>query len=90
MHKTTVVERIQNQVFELFPLARKQAIDGNLSLLDSGILDSMGILELVTALEAEFGITFSDEDMTSEAFDSIDSLAALVENKLALSLPAES
>ena len=45
-------------------------------------LDSMAVLELVYALEQRFDITIGDDDVTADAFETLASLAALVESKL--------
>lgn len=47
-------------------------------LVDSGILDSMGVLQIVTFLEEEAGVRVSDADVTLEAFESVSSIADLV------------
>ncbi|CAN7234716.1 acyl carrier protein [Pseudoxanthomonas sp. LjRoot143] len=52
------------------------------SLLDSGAIDSIGVLTLVTWLEEQFGIVVDDEDVVPENLDSIDSLVAFVSGKL--------
>ena len=53
------------------------------SFLESGTLDSTGIMELILFLEETFGLKVSDEDMVPENLDSIDSLVAYVERKQA-------
>ena len=52
------------------------------SLLAKGIIDSAGILELITFLEMEFGITIEDEDVVPANLDSIVLASAFVERKL--------
>jgi acyl carrier protein len=56
-------------------------IDSSASFLGTGILDSTGILEMITFVEEEFGVTFLDEELTSENFDSIDRVVAMLERK---------
>jgi acyl carrier protein len=51
------------------------------SLLDSGLLDSASILELVAFLEERFGIEVADEELVPENFDSIAALVRLVAAK---------
>lgn len=51
------------------------------SLLESGVMDSTGVLELIAFLEREFGITLADEEMIPENLDSIDRLVAFVTRK---------
>jgi acyl carrier protein len=46
-------------------------------------LDSMAVLELITALERRFGITVEDEELNAELFETLGSLAAFVEGKRA-------
>lgn len=46
-------------------------------------LDSMGIVVLLHALEKRFDVHIDDDDVTVEAFETLGSLTALVEAKLA-------
>jgi acyl carrier protein len=46
-------------------------------------LDSLAVLELVGALEDQFGIVVEDDDVSAEAFETLGSLAAFVETKRA-------
>jgi acyl carrier protein len=48
------------------------------SLLDAGIVDSLGVLELVGFLETRYGITVADEEMMPENFGSIEAIAEFV------------
>ncbi len=47
-------------------------------LLENGILDSAGILEMVAFLETELGIEVSDNEIEAENFMSVESIAQLV------------
>lgn len=48
------------------------------SLLEAGVIDSMAMVDLIEHLEERFGINISEDDMTPEHFDSVDSIAAFV------------
>lgn len=52
------------------------------SLMESGLIDSMGVLELITFLESEFDIHVSDDEVLPENLDSINAIVALVDRKL--------
>ena len=52
------------------------------SLMESGLIDSMGVLELITFLESEFDIHVSDDEVLPENLDSISAIVALVDRKL--------
>jgi acyl carrier protein len=54
------------------------------SLLETGVIDSTGVLELIGHLEGEFGIEVLDDELVPENLDSIRSLVAFVERKQAL------
>lgn len=52
------------------------------SFLDAGIIDSTGVLELISFLERIYQIEIHDEDLIPENLDSIANLAAFVRRKL--------
>ena len=51
------------------------------SLLEQGIIDSTGVLELITFLESHFGIAVDDEELVPENLDSITHLTRFVAAK---------
>jgi acyl carrier protein len=56
--------------------------DGD-SLLERGILDSTGVLELVAFLEEEFGASIGDDELVPENLDSVSNILAFLERKVA-------
>ena len=59
------------------------AITHDASLLDAGVIDSTGVLELVCFLESTFGIEVQDDEMLPENLDSIRAITSYVTRKLA-------
>ena len=51
------------------------------SLLDSGLIDSTGIFELVTFLETTFGIEVADEEIVPQNFETATNIASFVAGK---------
>jgi acyl carrier protein len=51
------------------------------SFLEEGIVDSMGIMELVMFVDEKFGITVEDEELVPDNFDSVSRLAAYIRSK---------
>jgi acyl carrier protein len=51
-------------------------------LLGTGIVDSLGIVKLVTYIESKFPVKISDEEIISENFDSINAISSLIRNKM--------
>lgn len=58
-----------------------RVVDGNDSFLELGIIDSTGVLELVTFLESSFAFKVEDTELIPENLDSVDSLVAFVRRK---------
>mgnify|MGYP003579629309 CR=1 FL=1 len=54
------------------------SLTADVSLLDRGIIDSTGVLELAAYLEEEFGVKVRDDDLVPENFDTISNLSAYV------------
>jgi acyl carrier protein len=60
------------------------------SFLREGIIDSLGVMELVTCVTTHFGINVVPEEVTPENFDSVRNLAAYVRRKQQPSTPPRS
>lgn len=55
--------------------------DFDTSFISEGMIDSMGIAELVAYIESEFGIKVQQHEVTPENFDSINKLSAYIRQK---------
>jgi len=64
-------DKIRNFIVENFMFGNGEGLENDSSFLEEGIIDSTGVLELVTFLESEFGISVADEDLIPENLDSI-------------------
>jgi acyl carrier protein len=53
------------------------------SFLKSGIIDSTGMMELVSFLESDFGVKVEDHELVPANLDSIDNLVAFLERRSA-------
>jgi acyl carrier protein len=80
MQNNGIESKIRTFLAEHFPLTRGVRDDDD--LLGKGGLDSLGILEVVTFVEQEFGLTVIDEELLPENFRSISSLETFVKRKL--------
>jgi acyl carrier protein len=70
-------------IYSKFPLARKRQVKDTDPLLESGLIDSMGVLDVVQFIEQKFSFTVEDDDLTSENFQTIDGIANFIECKAA-------
>jgi acyl carrier protein len=76
-------QRIRAFLETNFYIADKSLLVDDASLLDRGIVDSTGILEIVAFLESDFGIKVEDHELVPDNLDSIDRLVAFVATKRA-------
>ncbi len=53
----------------------------DMSLLDNGIMDSVGVMELVAFLEQDMGLSIDDAELVPENLDSIQNLVGFVTRK---------
>ena len=60
----------------------QNALSDTQSFLKAGILDSMGILELIAFLEEELGVMAATVAMVPENLDSIDNLMTFIGNRI--------
>jgi len=51
------------------------------SLLEEGIIDSLGIQSLVAFLESSYGITVDEDDLMPDNFDTVNAIKEYVEKK---------
>jgi acyl carrier protein len=58
----------------------KRNIQMDDDLLSAGIIDSLGVLQLVAFIEEQFNIQMPDEDVVLENFQSVNSLANYLDN----------
>lgn len=79
MEESAIADRIKNFLGQQFPATKK--ISNEDSLLKNGLIDSLGVLEVVSFLEKEFGIVISDEELLPENFGSVRRLSSFVREK---------
>ena len=69
---------------ENFPLGDDpSSLPSDASLIEAGIIDSTGVLELVGFLETHYGITIADDELLPENLDTIDNIVRFLDLKLA-------
>jgi acyl carrier protein len=75
---------IRNFLSEVFFLGDDpQDLPGSSSLIESGVIDSTGVMELVGFLEDHYSIRIEDGELVPENLDSIDNIVGFVGRKMA-------
>ena len=80
--KSDIKDKLTTFINANFVKDSRIKIDENTSFLAEAIIDSTGVLELVSFLEEAFGFRIEDEEITPDNLDSIDKLGTFVEKKL--------
>jgi acyl carrier protein len=77
----SIAGRIRRFIVENFLFGSDEELTDEASFLDQGIIDSTGVLELVTFLEETFYIQIDDEELIPENLDSIINVSKFVSSK---------
>ena len=75
-------QSIRAFVAENFLFRADADISDSQSLLDSGVIDSTGVLEMIAFLETTYGISIADEEIIPDNLDSIDNMSSYLARKL--------
>lgn len=84
-----MVQNIRAFVIENYLFGEEGKLGNEDSFMDTGMIDSTGILELVRFLEATFSIKVVDEELIPDNLDSINKIVAYLQRKLSSSVAAE-
>ncbi len=78
-----ITKQIRSLIVDTFMFGDSNgALDDADSFMGKGIIDSLGILELVTRIEENYGIKVEDEELIPENLDSIALLSNFVLRKI--------
>jgi len=80
-----MLQKIRAFVIENYLFGEEGKLGNDDSFMESGIIDSTGILELVRFLEATFAVKVADEELIPDNLDSINKIVAFLETKLSAS-----
>jgi len=78
---STAPDLIRNFIVENFLFGNDDDLTNETSFLDEGIIDSTGVLELVSFVEETYAIRIDDEDLIPENLDSINNVTKYIETK---------
>ena len=74
---------IREFIVENFLFGQANGLGDGDSLLDKGVIDSTGVLELIGFVEDNYGLKVADEEIVPDNFDSIDRISQYVRSKTA-------
>jgi acyl carrier protein len=83
MDTTTIERDIRDFLALNFPLSDSGSeLAASDSLIEAGVIDSTGVLELIEHLEATYDIQIADEEVLPDNLDSIERISRFVTSKL--------
>ena len=80
---TELRTKIRDFIIDNFLFGDAEYLNDDTSFLDEGIIDSTGVLELVTFIEETYNTEVDDEELIPENLDSINNVVNYLERKLA-------
>jgi acyl carrier protein len=85
---SSIRDQLREFVVKQFLFGEDNGMSDDASLLDQGVVDSTGVLELVTFLESKYGFKVADEELVPDNLDSIQNLERFVQRKTQAPVPA--
>jgi acyl carrier protein len=79
----TLQEQLRAYIMETFYVSDASELTDEVSLIDSGVVDSTGMLDVIMHLETEYGINVLDHETTPENLETISRMADYVTRKQA-------
>jgi acyl carrier protein len=75
------LEPVRTYIVENFLFGDDETFADDTSFLQTGLIDSVGIMELIAFLEGQFQIKIEDHELIPDNLDSIDRIAAFIQKK---------
>ncbi len=74
-------EQVRQFIISNFYVSDPAALADDASLLDAGIVDSTGVLEIITFIETTFSLAVEDQEMLPENLDAVSNIVKFVQKK---------
>lgn len=79
---SVVEQKVRGFILENFMFSNDEsALNSEESLLEKGVIDSTGVMELVAFLEDEYKFRINDDELVPENLDSVRNIVAFVDSK---------
>jgi acyl carrier protein len=77
----SIRDQVRQFITTNFYVPDPQALGDETTFLDTGIIDSTGVLELVSFLQEQFGIALEDGEIVPENLDTVANIVHLIQRK---------
>lgn len=79
----TVADQVRAFILDSYYVSDPAELTDELSLIDSGVVDSTGMLEIILFIEGQYGFHVDDRETTPENLETIGRIADFVARKRA-------
>ncbi len=76
------IDKIREFIIDSFLFGDGSSLKDDTSFLEERIIDSTGILQIISYIEEEFHITIHDEEIIPEYLDSLNNITVFLNRKL--------
>jgi acyl carrier protein len=84
-----MLQTIRKFIIDNYLFGEEDKLGNEDSFMETGIIDSTGILELVRFLESTYGITVADEELLPDNLDSVNKIVSFIYAKQSTSTPTD-
>ena len=75
------IDQVKEYIIEHFLYGNDDDLTDDTSLIEASIVDSLGIMELITFLEKTFNIKIQNDEMLPENLDNLNNIAEFIQRK---------
>lgn len=79
---TTMIAEVRSFIKQNYTLGNGHALSDSDSLLEHGVIDSTGVLELIEFLQEMYGIVGEDEELPADNLDVVENVAGYISRRL--------
>jgi len=79
--ETAIGLQVRTYIIDNFLLGAGDHLQDGTQLMETGILDSTGVMELVSFLESAFDVVIAEEEIIPENLNSLDNISAFIVRK---------
>ena len=74
-------EIVRKYILDTFIKDNELTIDDDFSFIEEGVIDSVGVMEMVAFLETTFNFRVEDEELVPDNLDSVNKIVTYVDSK---------
>ena len=78
----SIQQQIHKYIVDNILFGDGQRLESDTSFQKQGVIDSMGVLDLIAFIESTYGIHIEDDELIPENFDTLGDISRFVERKL--------